>query len=116
MPSTSAPRPAVTVKHFAIPRLRWYICAALFFGTTINFIDRGTIAILAPHLQSIFHWSERDYGRIVFAFQLSYTIMMMISGGLIDRLGTRVGYALAMTWWSFAAAAHALAHSVLSFG
>jgi len=88
----------------------------LFFGTMVNYVDRGTIAILAPHLQSLFHWSEKDYGQIVFAFQLSYTIMMVVSGGLMDRLGTRAGYALAMAWWSVAAAAHALARSVFAFG
>ena len=116
MHSTSAPRPAVAVKHLTIPHLRWYICGALFFGTMVNYVDRGTIAILAPHLQSLFHWSEKDYGQIVFAFQLSYTIMMVVSGGLMDRLGTRAGYALAMAWWSVAAAAHALARSVFAFG
>ncbi len=102
--------------RLAIPHLRWYICALLFLGSTVNYIDRGTIAILAPHLESIFRWSESDYGWIVFAFQLAYTLMMLISGGVIDRLGTRAGYALAMAWWSVAAMAHALARSVASFG
>src|SRR5690348_158360 len=99
----------------ALPHLRWYICALLFVGSTVNYIDRGTIAILAPHLQELFNWSENDYGRIVAAFQAAYAIMMLVSGGVIDRVGTRLGYALAMGWWSAATVGHALAHSVASF-
>ena len=102
-------------RRFTIPHLRWYICGLLFLGSMVNYLDRGTIAILAPHLQKLFTWSESDYGWIVFAFQLSYAMMMLISGGVIDRLGTRAGYALAMTWWSLAAMGHALARGVSSF-
>jgi len=101
---------------FLILHLRWYICALLFLGTTINYIDRGTIAILAPKLQTIFRWSESDYGWIINAFMVAYAIMMVASGGIIDRVGTRAGYALAMGWWSLAAIGHALARGVLSFG
>jgi ACS family hexuronate transporter-like MFS transporter len=115
MHSSSTPTPDLSTKILPVTNLRWYICGALFFGTMVNYVDRGTIAILAPHLQLVFHWSEKDYGWIVFAFQSSYTIMMMISGGIIDRLGTRTGYALAMAWWSVAAAGHALARSVSGF-
>jgi ACS family hexuronate transporter-like MFS transporter len=87
----------------------------LFCGTLVNYIDRGTIAILAHHLQGLFQWKESDYGWIVFSFQFAYAIMMLGFGGIIDRLGTRVGYALAMAWWSLAAMAHALARGVWSF-
>ena len=100
---------------FKISPLRWYICSLLFLGTTVNYIDRGTIAILAPQLQKLFAWSESDYGWIVFAFQFSYAIMMFVSGGIIDRLGTRLGYALSMAWWAVATAGHALASGVSSF-
>lgn len=106
--------PAAT--RFTLPHLRWYICALLFVGSTVNYVDRGTIAILAPYLQKAFHWTESDYGWIVFAFQIAYAIMMIVAGAVIDWLGTRLGYALAMAWWSIAAAAHALARSVLAFG
>jgi ACS family hexuronate transporter-like MFS transporter len=99
-----------------IPHLRWYICGLLLFASSINYIDRQTISVLKPHLQSLLHWSESDYGWIVFAFQFAYAIMMFFSGRLIDRLGTRVGFALTMVWWSLAAMAHALARGVLSFG
>ncbi|MGH9396840.1 MAG: MFS transporter [Terriglobia bacterium] len=107
--------PAATKRSFKISGLRWYICALLFIGSTVNYVDRGTIAILAPYLQKTFHWTEADYGWIVFAFELAYTIGMIIAGGAIDWLGTRLGYAISMAWWSIAAASHALAHSVFEF-
>jgi len=101
---------------FKFPHLRWYICGLLFLGTAINYIDRGTIAILAPRLQVLFRWTESDYGWIVNAFMVAYAIMLVGSGKLIDKLGTRAGYALAMGWWSLAAMGHALARSAFSFG
>lgn len=107
--------PAAIKRPFKIPNLRWTICALLFIGSTVNYVDRGTIAILAPYLQKSFHWTEADYGWIVFAFELAYTIGMIIAGGVIDWLGTRLGYAISMAWWSVAAASHALAHSVFEF-
>jgi ACS family hexuronate transporter-like MFS transporter len=112
--ATSSP-PAVASRH-QIPHLRWWICALLFIACTINYIDRQTVAVLKPHLQESQHWSESDYGWIVFAFQMAYAIMMTVSGHAIDRLGTRLGYTLAMVWWSLAAMAHALARNALQFG
>ncbi len=112
---TDPARPASPTR-FTLPHLRWTICALLFLGSTINYIDRGTIAILAPHLHTVFHWTESDYGWITGAFMVAYAIMMVVSGGVIDRLGSRAGYALAMAWWSVAAMGHALARGVLSFG
>jgi ACS family hexuronate transporter-like MFS transporter len=101
---------------FRRPYLRWYICALLFFATTINYIDRQTVSVLKPHLQEILHWSESDYGWIVFAFQAAYALMLMVSGKAMDWLGTRLGYAAAMIWWSLAAMAHSLARGAFSFG
>ena len=101
--------------RFTIPHLRWTICALLFLGSTVNYIDRGTIAILSPHLEVRFHWSESDYGQIVAAFQAAYAIMMLVSGGMIDWLGTRLGYTIAMLWWSLATVGHALARGIASF-
>ncbi|MGH9353672.1 MAG: MFS transporter, partial [Terriglobia bacterium] len=116
MTSSTSNAPAAPKRYFKISGLRWYICALLFVGSTVNYVDRGTIAILAPYLQKTFHWTEADYGWIVFAFELAYTIGMIIAGGVIDWLGTRLGYAISMAWWSIAAASHALAHSVFEFG
>jgi ACS family hexuronate transporter-like MFS transporter len=106
---------APSASPFKLRHLRWAICGLLFFASTINYIDRQTISVLKPHLQSLMHWSESDYGWIVFAFQLSYAIMMVISGVVIDWLGTRLGFALAMVWWSIAAMAHAACANVFQF-
>lgn len=111
----SAANPASSSRSFHIPHLRWIICGVLFFGSVINYIDRGTISILSHHVQQIFNMSQSDYGWIIFSFQLSYGIMMLVFGWIIDRIGTRAGFALAMLWWSFAAMSQALAHGVASF-
>jgi ACS family hexuronate transporter-like MFS transporter len=103
-------------RTFTLAHLRWIICSLLFFASTINYVDRQAISVLKPHLENVLHWSESDYGWIVFAFQLAYALMFTVAGVVIDRLGTRLGYALSITWWSIAAMAHALARSALSFG
>jgi len=99
-----------------IGRYRWVVCALIFFATTINYADRQVLGILAPDLQRTFGWSEIEYGRIVLAFQASYAAGLLIVGGLIDRFGTRIGYALSITAWSIAAMAHALARTSFGFG
>jgi ACS family hexuronate transporter-like MFS transporter len=89
---------------------RWGICALLFFAATINYIDRQVIGILKPDLQREFGWSdERIYASIVFSFQLAYAIGFLFAGRIMDRLGTRTGFALAIVLWSIAAVAHAAA-------
>lgn len=95
---------------------RWVICALLFFATAINYIDRQVFSILAPELQKSIGWNEQQYGDIVFAFQLAYAIGLVGVGSLMDRLGTRKGFSLAIIAWSLAAMAHAMARSVLGFG
>ncbi|MDR0757715.1 MAG: MFS transporter [Tannerella sp.] len=94
---------------------RWTICSLLFFGTTINFIDRQVLSILAPQLQTVFHWNEADYGYIVMAFQIAYAAGLLFTGRFLDRFGVRLGYSIAMIFWSLSAAGHALASSVMSF-
>jgi ACS family hexuronate transporter-like MFS transporter len=91
----------------SVGRFRWTICGLLFFASTINYIDRQVLGILKPTLQTEFGWSEIDYGDIVFAFQLAYGIGLLVAGRLIDRLGARIGYAVAIVIWSIAAMAHA---------
>ena len=87
---------------------RWVICALLFFAATINYIDRQVIGILKPTLVKEFQWSdERIYASIVFSFQLAYAIGLLLAGRVMDGLGTRRGFALAVTLWSLAAVAHA---------
>lgn len=87
----------------------------LLAATTINYIDRLVLGILAPSLQLQFGWSELDYSHIVMAFQAAYAIGLLCAGAVIDRFGTRLGYALAIGLWSLAAMAHALAGGVYGF-
>ena len=95
---------AAPVGHY-----RWVVCGLLFLATTINYIDRQVIGILKPTLQGRFGWSEIDYGDLVFSFQLAYAIGFLFAGRIMDRFGTKKGYALALTVWSIAAIATAWA-------
>lgn len=96
--------------------LRWVVCGLLFFATTLNYIDRQVLGILAPDLQRTIGWSEVEYGYIVTAFQAAYALGLLLVGRLLDVVGTRPGYAFALIFWSFAAMAHALARTPLGFG
>jgi ACS family hexuronate transporter-like MFS transporter len=91
---------------------RWTICALLFFATTINYLDRQIIAILKPTLQGELGWNENDYGNIVAAFQIAYAIGLLAVGWVMDRLGSRKGFSLAVVIWSIAAMAHAAVRAV----
>ena len=95
---------------------RWVICALLFFATTINYVDRQVIGLLKQTLQTQIGWNEIDYSNIIFAFQLAYGIGMLAAGRVMDRFGTRKGFSFSVLFWSIAAMAHALAHSVMGFG
>lgn len=96
---------------------RWTICALLFVATTINYIDRNIIGILKQDvLIKELGWTEADYGDVVFYFQMAYAFMMIAAGGIIDRIGTKIGFSLAIIWWSLAAMGHAISGSVFSFG
>jgi ACS family hexuronate transporter-like MFS transporter len=87
----------------------------LLAATTINYVDRLVLGILAPTLQQEFGWNELDYSHIVMAFQAAYAIGLLCAGAVIDRFGTRIGYALAIGVWSLAAMGHALASGVYGF-
>jgi MFS transporter, ACS family, hexuronate transporter len=97
-------------------RLRWLMIAFAFVATVINYLDRQTLSVAAPAMREQLHFGDLEYSRMVSAFLLAYTIMNGVSGPIIDRLGTRWGYAWCMLWWSAAGAAHALARSALSLG
>ena len=94
---------------------RWRVVALLFAATTINYIDRQVMGILAPQLQAAFKWSEADYGFIIMAFQAAYAIGLVSMGGLLDKIGTKRGFTVAIIVWSLACMVHAAATSVLTF-
>lgn len=98
-----------------ISKYRWVICALLFIAIGINYIDRQMIGILKPTLAAELKWSETDYANIVFWFQCAYAIGFITFGRLIDKVGVRVGYALAFTVWTFASIGHGLITTVTQF-
>lgn len=94
-----------------IGRYRWTICALLFFATTVNYLDRQVLSLLQPYLSDpqVFNWSNTDYANITAVFQFVYAFSMLFAGRIIDKLGTKKGYAWAIVIWSLAAIIHALA-------
>ena len=95
--------------------LRWWIAALLFASTTINYIDRQTLSVLAPYLKREYAWSNSDFALIVIAFRAAYTIFQLVSGRLLDRLGTRRGLSIAVLWYSAVAMATSAATGLASF-
>ena len=95
---------------------RWLICALLFFATTVNYVDRAVLGVLAPTLREEIGWTDQQYGNINAAFTLAYAIGFLVAGWFIDRVGTRVGYTVYLVVWSLAAAGHALARTPIGFG
>lgn len=99
-----------------VGKYRWTICALVFFATTINYLDRSVISLLKPYLEKEFSWSETDYANIVVCFQVAYALGMLAVGRYIDKIGTKLGYALSLFVWSLAAIGHAIASSTFGFG
>src|SRR5258708_34142527 len=96
-------------------RFRWVICGLLFLGVTKNYMDRQVLGVLKGPLQHQFGWNDVYYGHLVTAFQTAYALGMISVGRLIDRLGTRIGYALAMVFLSVPSLPHAPPNSSLTF-
>src|SRR5207237_1998919 len=90
----------------ATSRVRWTVCALLFFATTINYVDRQVLSLLAKTLETEIGWDSIQYGYITAAFQAAYAVGLLGAGRVMDRIGTRKGYALAIAVWSLAAMAH----------
>ncbi len=90
-----------------IGKYRWTICALLFFATTINYLDRQVLSLLAPALSNEFGWSNSDYANITAAFQFVYAIAMIFAGRFIDKIGTKKAFMLAISIWSLGAIMHA---------
>ena len=95
---------------------RWLIVTLLFLGTVINYLDRQIIGLLKPTLELEFNWTETDFGKIMSAFSFAYAIGLLVSGRFIDKVGTKLGYSVAVVVWSIAGMGHALAKSVAGFG
>ena len=99
-----------------IGRVRWTICAMLFFATSINYMDRQVIALLKPTLAHTIGLTEINYGYIVDAFQIAYAVGLLVAGRVVDKIGTRIGYIIIMGIWSLSAMGHALASTAFEFG
>lgn len=98
-----------------VSSVRWTVVGLLFFAVTISYIDRAVIGILKPLLDAALGWSQKDYGWMVTAFQAAYAVGYVVSGRVLDRVGVRTGFAVAMAAWSLAAMAHAAVSSVAGF-
>ena len=100
-----------------VGRYRWVICALLFFATTVNYVDRLVFGFLGPELRKPehFNWTTKELTDILFWFEVAYAIGMLGAGRVLDWIGTRVGYALSLTFWSFASILHAFMGSVMGF-
>jgi ACS family hexuronate transporter-like MFS transporter len=103
------PRPRI------ISSLRWWIGGILFASTVINYVDRQTLSVLAPFLKQEYHWTNTDYANIAIAFRLAYTIGQTVCGRLMDRVGTRRGLTISVTWYSIVSLMTSLAGSISSF-
>src|SRR5437667_9666036 len=100
MDSTSgADRGSVASPRRTVSNLRWWIGALLFASTIVNYIDRQTLSVLAPYLKTQYHWTYGDFAWIVIAFRVSYTFVQFLGGRVIDVLGTRRGWRLAVPWY-----------------
>lgn len=116
LPESSPSAKALTSKLAAgVGHFRWVICTLLLFGVTKNYMDRQVLGVLKTTLQHDLGWNEIDYSNLVFVFQAAYAAGMVLMGRLVDRLGTRLGYAIAMIFWSLASMAHAAGGSFGSF-
>jgi len=106
----------MTASKAQIGKYRWTILALVFFATTVNYLDRNVISLLKDdYLEKIFNWTETDYANIVVAFQVSYAIGMLGVGWFIDKVGTKLGYAISLLVWSLAAIGHAFAGNTAGF-
>lgn len=94
---------------------RWVILSLLFIATTILYIDRSALGILAPHLQDEIGWNEEQYGLINSAFMAAYAVCFLLMGRIIDRIGTKKGYLISILIWSIAAVGHSLARTWIGF-
>nr|WP_315400189.1 MFS transporter [uncultured Duganella sp.] len=92
----------------SVGKYRWTICALLFFATTVNYLDRQVLSLLAPDLSKEFGWTNTDYANIAAAFQFVYAVSMLFAGRVVDKIGTKAAYVVAIVIWSLGAILHAV--------
>jgi len=109
--SMSPPAVRAERSHF-----RWTVCALLFAATTINYVDRQVLSLLAKTLETSIGWNAIEYSNITTAFSTAYALGLLGAGRLLDKFGTRIGFAIAVGVWSAAAMLHAAATTAFTFG
>ena len=115
IPSPTQSPPAPPIDTSTMGKYRWTICALVFFATTVNYLDRAVISLLKPYLEVEFKWNSADYANIEIAFKMAYSLGMLGVGRIIDKLGTKMGYALSTFLWSLSAIGHAFVSSTFGF-
>lgn len=98
-----------------IKNLRWWIGGLLFASTVINYIDRQTLSVLAPHLKTEFEWTNSDFALLVIAFRVAYAVGQSVMGRVLDHMGTQRGLLFTVSWYSIAAMLTSLATGLRSF-
>ncbi len=107
--------PSARATFRTLPGLRWWIGGLLFLSTVINYLDRQTLSVLAPFLKADYHWNNEDFALVVISFRAAYAIGQSLSGRFLDRVGTRSGLSLTVSWYSIAAMLTSLASGLRSF-
>src|ERR1044072_7233882 len=100
----------------AIGKYRWTICGLVFFATTINYLDRAVISLLKDTFTTEMGWNDGDYANVEIAFKIAYAIGLLLAGRVIDKMGTKIGYAVDTSLWSAPAAPHETVNTVIVFG
>jgi len=107
--------PSATSQRTATSNFRWLICGLLFYATTVNYMDRVVMGILKNTISKDLHWTDDDYGTITAIFQIGYALMLPVAGRVIDWLGIRIGYTLAVLVWGLSSIGHAFAGNIVQF-
>ena len=102
-PTQSPPAVGPESRARCIPNLRWWIGGLLFASTVINYIDRQTLALLAPYLKIDYHWTNSDYANLLISFRIAYSIGQTVCSRFINRIGTKRGLSLSVFWYSIVA-------------
>ncbi len=114
-PTAAAQIANTPTDHSLRRRGRWWVAALLFSAMVFNYFDRQMLAVLKPSLSAELHWGEMDYANMVFWFQAAYATSYLMFGAIVDRVGGRIGLAVAFLIWSVAQMAHGVARTTGEF-